>query len=103
MAKGYQKLALLGTVPTMANDFFKAPFRAKGLDIVVPKKGEQALIHNRISAELEFGVVTDDTVHALRSIAERMIREERVEAVILGCTELALAFDHISFRWKKWM
>ena len=48
---------------------------------------------DRISGELEQGVVTQETREAFLRIIGRMAREDGIEAVALGCTELPLLFS----------
>lgn len=45
-----------------------------------------------IEKELEQGVVKKTSQDTLLAIVQRMQKEENVQAVILGCTELPLAF-----------
>ena len=99
--KGYKKLALLGTLPTMENDFFKKPFAEKGIDIVVPDPAERQFIGKAIENELEYGLVKQETVEKMKGIAGRMIEEEDVQGIILGCTELPLVFDSVELPVEK--
>ena len=92
-ALGYCKVGLLGTITTMEKDFFRNAFRAAGLAVAVPKKEERLLIHERITTELEFGIVKESTRRELISIIENMRNEQGIEAVVLGCTELPLILD----------
>ena len=45
--------------------------------------------------ELEYGKILPETKETFRKIAERMIAEEGIQAVVLGCTELPLIFSTI--------
>lgn len=92
---GYRKVGLLGTKATMEADFFKKPFYRNGIEVVVPDMAEQAYIADRILHELELGIIRDETVLRFKEIAERMIADEKIDAVILGCTELPIIFDKI--------
>ncbi|MDE6844375.1 MAG: amino acid racemase [Lachnospiraceae bacterium] len=89
----YKKVGLLGTIFTMDKDFFKRPFLAKGIDVVVPSKEDMVLVNERISKELEYGVVKDSTREELISIVTKMRDLNGIEAVILGCTELPLILN----------
>lgn len=91
--RGYNKLALLGTVFTMQRDFYKAPFLREGIDIIVPSEDEMRLIDKRITDELELGIVRDETLLEFQQIISRLGIEHGAQAVILGCTELPLLLN----------
>ena len=90
----FTKLGLLGTIFTMEGDFFKKPFIASGIEIITPKEQEMALINEKISCELELGTVKKETLQVFLTIIERMKREEGIQAIILGCTELPLILSN---------
>ena len=94
-ANGYKKICLLGTLPTMEGTFFQNSFAKRGIEVVTPNAEEKSYIGTKIETELEFGKVLPETQHAFKEIAERIIREEQVQAVVLGCTELPLIFDGV--------
>lgn len=89
----YRKIGLLGTIFTMEKDFFKKPFRDKGIDVVIPAKEDIVLVNERISKELEYGTVKDSTREELVKIITKMRDVDGIEAVILGCTELPLILN----------
>src|SRR5699024_10247863 len=55
-----------------------------------PGTQEQQLIHQRIVDELENGIVTQETKNEMLEIINRMIHEEGIDSLILGCTELQM-------------
>lgn len=61
--------------------------------MVTPNAEEKNYIGAKIETELEYGKVLPETQRAFQEIAERMIRKEHAQAVVLGCTELPLIFD----------
>jgi len=85
-----KNVGLMGTKLTMAADFYKKPFVSKGMSVVVPSEEEQQLIHHKLFSEIELGIFKDSTREKLLAIAKRMVDEEGVDALILGCTELPL-------------
>ena len=87
---GIENIGLLGTQFTMANDFFKKPFISSQKNIIVPNPSEQEYIHKKIVEELGNGIITNETKHQLIEILNRMITEEHIQGVILGCTELPM-------------
>ncbi len=88
-----QKLGLIGTIFTMTGDFFKTPFLNAGIEIVVPTADEMDYINRKISSELELGIVKEDTLGKFQEIITRMQKEQGIEAIILGCTELPLLLN----------
>lgn len=88
-----KKIGLLGTIFTMTGDFFKTPFIENNIEIIVPTKDEMTFINNKISSELELGIVKEDTLVSFQKIIERMKNENGIEAVVLGCTELPLILN----------
>ncbi len=50
-------------------------------------------VHRRIADEFEYGIVKPEAQADLVRVIERMKKEEGIEAVILGCTELPRALN----------
>lgn len=50
-------------------------------------------VNERISQELEYGIVKDSTREELVSVITAMRDQHGIEAVILGCTELPLILN----------
>ena len=90
---GLERMGLLATGFTMASDFFQKPFARNGIKIVVPGPDERKLINKKIFTELEQGIVREETRQSFLEIASRMIREEGIDSLILGCTEIPLILD----------
>ena len=88
------KIGLIGTVFTMKGDFFKKPFLQNGIDVMIPTEQEMAYINDKISSELELGVVKEETLKEFQKIIERMKCEDRIQAIVLGCTELPLILNN---------
>jgi len=94
-AQGYKKICLLGTLPTMEGTFFQKSFAERGIEVITPDAEERKYIGTKIETELEYGKVLPETQKVFKEIAERIIREERVQAIVLGCTELPLIFSGV--------
>lgn len=92
--RGYKKVGLLGTLVTMEKEFFKEPFNREGIEVVIPDKEERLYIANRILNELEEGIINKETQEHILNIVERMVKENYIEAIVLGCTELPLLFNN---------
>lgn len=87
------KVGLLGTVFTMTGDFFKTPFLDKGIEVITPTIEEMELINRKISVELEHGIVKEETLKIFQAVIERMKKDNGIESIILGCTELPMLLN----------
>ncbi|MDR3600285.1 MAG: amino acid racemase [Desulfosporosinus sp.] len=87
---GLQRVGLLGTSFTMRASFFQKVFTWNNISIVVPSKKEQDYIQQKLMTEIEFGQFFEETRNGLLTIVKRMIDEDLIEGLILGCTELPL-------------
>ncbi|GGY04977.1 aspartate racemase [Litchfieldella qijiaojingensis] len=87
---GIERVGLLGTRFTMEQDFYKGRITEKyGIDVIVPNAQEQALVHQVIYSELCLGQVSASSRQQYLEIISAL-HERGAEAVILGCTEIAL-------------
>lgn len=91
--RGLTTVGLLGTTFTMTRDFYKQPFVREGIKVVVPSAEEIEYIDRKITDELELGIIKPETLARFREIISRMQREDGIEAIILGCTELPLLLN----------
>lgn len=111
VSKGIKKIGLLGTVFTMEQDYMKNDLVNAGVQVTVPNSNERELIGKRIFEELENGIVKQSTLLEFTDIINRMKKEDGIEGVILGCTELPLllnsenspvqCFDSVDIHLKK--
>lgn len=95
--KGIKKVGLLGTKFTMESDFYKKVFDEKGIEIVYPNNEEVKYIQHKLMTEIELGNFLDETKEGLLNIIKRMIKDNSIEGVILGCTELPLILTKSEF------
>jgi len=87
---GLKRVGLLGTSFTMRASFFQKVFANNNISIVVPSEKEQEYIQHKLMTEIELGQFIEETRNDLLTIVKRMIDEDLIEGVILGCTELPL-------------
>jgi aspartate racemase len=90
VARGLKRVALLGTQFTMQGGTYPAALARRGIALVLPTGDEQTYIHDRYMAELVNSVFLATTRDRLLAIIGRLTREEQVDGVILGGTELPL-------------
>ncbi len=86
--KGYKKVGLLGTIFTMEQDYMKRDLLEAGIEVIIPEKSDRELVSKRIYEELEVGIVKESTLKEFTAIIEKLKKEQDIQALILGCTEL---------------
>jgi len=91
--RGFNKVALLGTRFTMEQAFYRGRLEERfDLEVLVPDEAERELVHRVIYDELCLGSIRQTSreqfVGIIGGLADR-----GAEAVILGCTEIALLVD----------
>ncbi|RUR34175.1 aspartate/glutamate racemase family protein [Vreelandella nanhaiensis] len=90
---GITRVGLLGTRFTMEQDFYKARLQDKfGIEVIVPAEAERTTVHRIIFDELCQGEVNDDSRQRYLEVIDHL-HEQGAQAVILGCTEIALLVE----------
>ena len=89
-AAGLKRLGLLGTRYTMRGEFYARAFARVGVGLVAPSAADQEYVHTRYVGELVKGVFLSTTRDRLVAVVERLRRDEGIDGIILGGTELAL-------------
>lgn len=83
-------VGLLGTAFTMEKPFYKDRLAEKfGIKVLVPEKEQQKLIHEVIYEELCLGIINKNSRRDYLEIIQEL-QSNGADAVILGCTEIAL-------------
>jgi aspartate racemase len=88
-AQGLRRVGILGTRVVMATRFYGA---AGGIEIVPPPDDAIGAVHDAYVAMATAGAVTDAQRALFFSAGQSLVRDQGVEAVMLGGTDLALAF-----------
>jgi aspartate racemase len=89
-SKNYIKVGLLGTAATMEEPFYKDRLLNKyGIETVVPAPADRGIVHNIIFNELCLGKIEGRSRTEYLRIIEHLA-SQGAEAVILGCTEIAM-------------
>ena len=90
VADGIKKVGLLGTAFTMEQDFYKSRLQDKyAINVIVPKEADRKVVHSIIYEELCRGVISSSSRAQYLTIIAAL-EAQGAEAVILGCTEIAL-------------
>jgi aspartate racemase len=87
---GLKRVALLGTRFTMEATFYPEVCVPFGVEVVTPTADQRDWVHERYIGELLKGDFREDTRQEFISLVERLRRDERIDGVILGGTELPL-------------
>tara|TARA_R110002074_G_scaffold146863_1_gene297061 strand:- start:247 stop:945 length:699 start_codon:yes stop_codon:yes gene_type:complete len=90
---GVKRIGLLGTAFTMELDFYKNRISDEfGIEVVVPDTHDRQMVHDIIYQELVLGQIDDDSRDVYLAIIERL-REQQIDGVILGCTEIGMLIE----------
>lgn len=90
VAKGIQRVGLLGTAFTMEQDFYRGRLSAEhGIEVLTPDRADRELVHRIIYEELCLGQTRDQSRQAFLRIIDSL-SNEGAQGVILGCTEIGL-------------
>lgn len=88
--KGYKKVGLLGTAATMEEPFYKARLLEKyDIETIIPEAADRRIVHTVIFNELCLGKIEGRSRTEYLRIIENLA-SRGAEAVILGCTEIAM-------------
>lgn len=84
------KVGLLGTKFTMEQPFYKERLQDKyDIEVIVPEEPDRQIVHDVIYRELCLGQIQEKSRQAYIKIIQQL-HSQGAEAVILGCTEIAL-------------
>ncbi len=86
------RIALLGTRFTMTEPFAREPYEARGIVVQELHPDWRTEVDRIIYQELAAGRVVRDSQRKLKTLITELAKQ-KVQAVVLGCTELVLAVD----------
>jgi aspartate racemase len=88
-ARGFKKVGVLGTKLLMEGPVYDAPFRAHGIEKVIPHDEDRAKIDEIIFSELVYGRF-ESVSRRFFQRAIRRLQKLGCDAVSLSCTEIPL-------------
>jgi len=88
-ARNISRTALLGTRYTMQGNFYKQKLVDVGINVIIPGEAGATEVNRVIYEELCQGIISPESKEKFLKIIEEL-REEGVQGVILGCTEIGL-------------
>ena len=92
VADGRKRVALLGTRFTMTEPHVRSRLESRGITLVPVEDAWIGEVDRIIFEELAAGRVVRDSQRKLKTLITELAKQ-RVQAVVLGCTELVLAVD----------
>lgn len=81
----------------MTKGFYQVEARKNGLEVVIPNEVDQDYVHEKYMGELVFNRIVPETKQRLLQIVAELEREEQIEGLILGGTELPLILQQEDF------
>jgi aspartate racemase len=92
VADGRTRVALLGTRFTMTEPHVRSRLEARGINLAAVDKDWVREVDRIIFEELAAGRVVRDSQRKLKTLITELAKH-KVQAVVLGCTELVMAVD----------
>ena len=92
IADGRKRVALLGTRFTMLEPHVRSRLESRGISLVPIEQSWIDEVHRIIFEELAAGRVVRDSQRKLKTLITELAKQ-KVQAIVLGCTELVLAVD----------
>ena len=86
------RIALLGTRFTMTEPFAREPYEQRGIVVHELAADWRAEVDRIIYEELAYGRVVRESQRKLKTLITDLAKQ-KVQAIVLGCTELVLAVD----------
>ena len=97
--RGLRKIGLLATDGTLQTAVYEKAFKKRGISIVVPPPENQVHIMDLIYNGVKAGNKEIDTKPTKKTIDD--LFRKGAQTLVLGCTELPVAFDLYGFDYPK--
>lgn len=92
-ANSQKKVALLGAIFTMEEDFYRGRIAEKyGIEVIIPNETDRTEVSRVIYEELCQGKFTENSRQRYLDICQTLA-DEGAEGIILGCTEIPQLID----------
>ena len=88
--RGLKRIGIIGTRTVMETRFYG---RITSAEIVPPCKPDLDRVHQAYTSMAASGFVTEDQRSIFNAVSHRLLEDQGVEAIMLGGTDLALAFN----------
>jgi len=84
-----KKVGLLGTRPTMEQDFYRTKLEENGIQVLIPNEKDREVVHEIIFKELCLGIIKQESRLEFKRIIEELVLMG-ADGIVLGCTEIPL-------------
>jgi len=91
--RGLERALLLGTRTTIEAEMYPREFIDAGIRIVLPGEDDREFLDQTIYNDLAIGRVSPEVRQRYHEICAKHIESDRIDSVILGCTELPLVIS----------
>jgi aspartate racemase len=88
--RGLKRIGIIGTRTVMETRFYG---RITSAEIVPPRKPDLDDVHQAYISMAASGFVTEDQRSIFNAVCHRLVEDQGAEAIMLGGTDLALAFN----------
>jgi len=95
-----KRVGILASPTTLKTKLYENKLREENLLPIIPDEKFQELLEKVIRGVLDNNLKTTD-VKNLVSLTKKFVKNNRIEGIILGCTELPLAFPKSKFKDVK--
>jgi aspartate racemase len=97
LRKGLKRPGLIGTGFTMNATFYQDVFKRHNIEVLVPDKDDREVINYKLFTEIELGIFKDETRQLLIDLISKMVQNQSIDSLILGCTEFPLILTEGSY------
>ena len=77
--------------------FLSGCVQKHGIEVVTPDQEDKDLINIKLFSEIELGIFKDETRELLIGIIHKMVEQQNIDSIILGCTEFPLILTEQSY------
>jgi len=92
-ARGLKRIGIIGTRTVMETRFYG---RVASAEIVPPSEPDLDRVHHAYVSMAASGIVTEDQRSIFNTASDHLVRDQGVEAIMLGGTDLVLAFNELT-------
>lgn len=89
-ARGLKRIGIIGTRTVMETRFYG---RVASAEIIPPREPDLEYVHQAYTSMATAGFVTEDQRSIFNAVSHRLLEDQGAEAIMLGGTDLALAFN----------
>lgn len=94
---GLERVGILASPLTIKTHLYESSLEKNGLMPIIPTEAFQKILERIIRLVIDNKITSDDK-QELNKLTQLFINSNRLDAIVLGCTELPLAFDKTSFK-----